>query len=127
MSAEPTVHDWREATLPGRIAALRSAAGPGVTDAQLTALKGSADEWEAHQGEPLVEQGHVARQGFVVLSGTATVFAGGQSVARLGPGSAVWPADARTGQMPISVIADSQMWLLMLAPADQDLFRRAAG
>lgn len=105
---------------PGRregiLELLRAAVDPSAAMADLESVAASADEWEAHRGEVLVTEGHLAPQGFVMLTGTASVSVAGLIVARLAPGSAVLP---RPGvPMPMSVTADDHAWLLVLAPAE---------
>jgi antitoxin (DNA-binding transcriptional repressor) of toxin-antitoxin stability system len=107
--------------LSDRIAVLRAVLPDGTSEAELRRVAASVDEWEAHPGELLIEEGRLSRQGFVLLTGTATVRRHGEPIARLVPGSAVWPD--RDMEPGTSVIADDHMWLLMLAPTDQQLMR----
>jgi hypothetical protein len=102
------------------ISLLRVAVGP-TSEADLESVAASANEWEAQRGEVLVSEGHLAPQGFVLLTGTAGVSIGGQLVARLAPGSAVWPTPG--APMPVTVTADGHVWLLLLAPTEMLLLR----
>lgn len=105
-----------------RLEALRVAAGPDVDASRIARVAGSVDQWNAQPGEALVVEGQRARQGFVVVTGSATVRMDGVEVARLGPGSAIWPP-ATSDTSPASVIADETMWLLVLAPSEQAILR----
>jgi hypothetical protein len=106
------------AKVTDRSVAVRAALGADPAREVVTRLVASADEWEAQADEMLLSEGHVAAQGFVVLSGTATLAVDGITVARLGPGSAVWPAESPSRPMAASVVADGHMWLLLVPPAD---------
>jgi len=108
-----------------RIEALRVALGDVLAAGELEQLAGAVDDWQAHAGEALVAEGHQAPQGFVVMEGTATVWVGSDPVARLGPGSWVWGDASRGARLsPASVVADSAMWLLVLAPTESAAVRR---
>jgi hypothetical protein len=108
-----------------RLERLRTAVGSTLADKDLRALSDAADEWHASAGEVLLDEGHIARQGFVLLTGAATVRVKGEVVARLGPGSGVWPSTSPGATTPMTVTADSAMWLLVLNPSDLDRLRRA--
>lgn len=97
---------------------LRIAAGPGADTAAIDRLARAAGEWQAHSGEALLIEGDAVRQSFVLLSGTATVRAGGEVLARLGPGSAIWRPNGPSPS-PLTVTADAAMWVLVLTPDDQ--------
>lgn len=105
-----------------RIEALRAALGDAVPAGELADLATAVDEWQAQTGEALVAEGHQAPQGFVVVEGAATVWVGGEPVARLGPGSLVLGDAGRPS--PASVVADCPMWVLVLAPTELGALRR---
>lgn len=111
--------------MPVRLERLQTAVGSQLAESELRALAEAADEWHAASGEVLLHEGHVCRQGFVLLTGAATVRVGGEIVARLGPGSGVWPSGAAGANAPLTVTADKAMWLLVLAPNDLEMLRRA--
>ena len=104
------------------LGAVRRAVGDAFGERELRELAATGSTWEAGPGELLVDEGHVATQGYIVLRGSATVCVGAEPVARLGPGSLIW-AGADWGVMPARVVAEEPMWLLLLGP---DLLRRLA-
>jgi CRP-like cAMP-binding protein len=92
-----------------------------VDEAELDQLARRVDEWHADPGEELVREGHPAPQAFVIAEGNAVVRVGGRQVARLAAGSCIW-ADGLHGEpQPANVVAETAMWLFVLAPADQHM------
>lgn len=116
---EPWGRRDTDVTAAGRsdvYALLRLAVGSRVKEEVIASVAESADEWEAHRGEVLIDAGHVAPQGFLVLSGTVSLVADGSALCRLAPGSAIWPGEGVP--MPFGVVADGRTWLLLLAPSE---------
>ena len=102
---------------------LRMAAGPEPSNTDIDAVAQSADEWQTLTGEALITEGHVAPQGFVVLSGTVSLIVNGRTIARLSPGSGILPDPDLP--MPLSAVADERCWLLLLSPVEMALLRRS--
>jgi hypothetical protein len=100
---------------------LQRAAGPGPSAAALDAVAESAAEWETLAGESLITEGHVAPQGFVVLTGSVSISVAGRTIARLAPGSGILP-DPEV-PMPLSAVADGRCWLLLLSPGEMSVLR----
>jgi len=84
-----------------------------MTEAELTRVAALGEPVDAEVGALLIDQGDVGQECFLVLDGEAGVFAGGQHVAAIGPGTAVGEM-ALVGHRPrnATVIAQSSMRLL---------------
>ncbi len=54
---------------------------------ELGKIAKGTDELKVEHGKVLTEQGHSAREAFVIVDGEAAVEVGGKEVARLGPGA----------------------------------------
>ncbi|MCU0267382.1 MAG: cyclic nucleotide-binding domain-containing protein [Acidimicrobiales bacterium] len=86
----------------------------GFTTEELVRVAGLAEEVDAQQGALLIDQGRVGRDCYVIVEGEASVYAGEDCIATLGPGSMV-------GEMSLiehrprnaSVVADSEMRLIV--------------
>lgn len=61
----------------------------GLSRRQRKTIAQHADEVDVADGSPLVEQGRLANELFVIKSGTADVFDGDDLIAQLGPGDVV--------------------------------------
>jgi CRP/FNR family cyclic AMP-dependent transcriptional regulator len=85
----------------------------GFTDDELQRVAELADDVEAETGAMLIDQGRVGQECYVILDGQAGVFANGEHIATVGPGSMV-------GEMALvehrprnaSVVAETPMRLL---------------
>ena len=104
---------------PDDLMALLGAA-PDLADLPAEALRhlaADAERAEVSAGEPLMTDGSIGRQAFVITSGTATVRVDGKVVARLGPGSVVGElAQASWEPSRATVIADGPMLVVVLGP-----------
>ncbi len=85
----------------------------GFSDAELDRVAELADDVDADAGAVLMEQGRVGQECFVILAGHASVYAGEDWVATLGPGSLVGEM-ALVDHQPraATVVADTPMSLI---------------
>jgi len=84
-----------------------------MSEAELARVAALGDPVDAEAGAMLMDQGDVGRECFLVLEGEAGVFAAGQHVATIGPGTVVGEM-ALVGHRPrnATVTAQSAMRLL---------------
>jgi CRP-like cAMP-binding protein len=113
----------RPSVIAVRAAALRTTFADTLDERAAQRMAANLSEWQAQPGEALVSAGHTSRQGFLIVSGAASVYVDGQPVARLGPGSYIWADDDHLTSRPTDVIADIATWVLVLAPKDQQTLR----
>ena len=88
-------------------------------------LATASAEYEVAAGEVLAREGALGPQSFVVLSGTASVASGGQTVAHLGPGSFIGDIAARRMPRAATVTAQTTMRVLVIGPASLERLRAA--
>ncbi|CAN5746977.1 hypothetical protein BH23ACT5_BH23ACT5_18610 [soil metagenome] len=82
---------------------------------ELALVARHADEIEIPAGRELVREGEVAREFFVIVSGTATVSKKGEAVAELGPGDFLGEIGLlETARRVATVTADTPMHLLVM-------------
>jgi CRP-like cAMP-binding protein len=90
-----------------------------LSPADRAVLSRHAEQLDARAGSELVAQGETADAFFVIRAGTARVVRDGREIGRLGPGEFFGElALLETDRRPASVIAETDVRLLVLAPRD---------
>jgi CRP-like cAMP-binding protein len=86
-------------------------------NAELTEIDSHIDEVHVDTGSLLAREGEVARQSFVIMSGTAETYVNGRAIAQLGPGDFFGETNVLAGgAWPTTVVASSPMRLLVVPP-----------
>ncbi len=86
---------------------------------ELQKLARATDEITLPAGHVLMEQGHLGREAFVIVDGTAEVRRNGRKIAELGPGSAVGELSLLDrGERTATVKAKTELTVLVLGPRE---------
>jgi CRP/FNR family transcriptional regulator, cyclic AMP receptor protein len=88
----------------------------GCSKSELARIAALTTELAAGPGQVLTKQGDIGREFFVIVEGTATASRKGKQLAKFGPGSFFGElALLDGGERTATVVADSQMRLLVLS------------
>jgi CRP-like cAMP-binding protein len=86
---------------------------------ELQKLAKATDEITLPAGHVLMEQGHLGREAFVIVEGTAVVRRNGRKIAELGPGSAVGELSLLDrGERTATVKAETDLTVLVIGPRE---------
>ena len=116
----------KKRTAPAKLDLLRRISFlAGCSDRELDRIARMADDVTVPAGHVLMREGETGREVFLVVDGWATIVVGGTRVAVVGPGQFV-------GEMALlehrprtaTVIANTEMHLLIVGPAEFGTFSR---